>query len=221
MKKKKLALILSLCFAGALVLALAIPFSVFGIRSANLQSDYSYLREDPSYSSKASVTGIELVQQQVSCGYATIEMMSAFYGDRVSEAELDARNSSVSTSSSQGFLKEVSRCIPSHSFAFRSYLKSDDLLKEIHGSLTRNHPVAIEWAAPYEGEWTLHFSLVSSLDIASGLVTVYNPYGFIEEIGIEEFLQRTSFEAYANMPLFLSFGFAYGAFDKNAIFYAE
>lgn len=62
---------------------------------------------------------------------------------------------------------------------------------------------------------------MSSLDIPSGLVTVYNPYGFIEEIGIEKFLQRTSFEAYANMPLFLSFGFAYGAFDKNAIFYAE
>lgn len=221
MSKKKIVLIVSASLIGALALAVAIPFSVLGIRSANLKGDYSYLRGDPNYSAKASVEGMELVKQRVSCGYASIEMISAFYGCKVSEAELDARNGAVSTSSSKGFLNEIGRCIPSQSFQFHSYLKSDALLKEIHDSLSRSNPVAVEWAAQYENEWTLHFSVVTSLDIAQDAVTVYNPYGFVEEIGIDEFLDRTSFEAYANMPLFLSFGFAFGAFDKNAIFYAR
>lgn len=36
----------------------------------------------------------------------------------------------------------------------------------------------------------------------------------------DEFLERTTFKAYKNLPLFLNFGFAFGAFDKNALFYA-
>ena len=32
---------------------------------------------------------------------------------------------------------------------------------------------------------------------------------------------RTTFKVYKNLPLFLNFGFAFGAFDKNALFYAK
>lgn len=61
---------------------------------------------------------------------------------------------------------------------------------------------------------------VAGLDLAGDDVTVYNPYGYVENITVGEFLDRTSFNAYENMPLFLSFGFAFGAFDKNTVFYA-
>ena len=93
------------------------------------------------------------------------------------------------------------------------------MLKEISIALTGERPVAIEWAAKYEDEWTLHFSLVTSIDIKNDNVTVYNPYGYIENIKVDEFISRTTFEAYKNMPLFLNFGFAFGAFEKNTIFY--
>ena len=81
--------------------------------------------------------------------------------------------------------------------------------------------MALEWAALYEEEWTLHFSLISSLDISNDVITVYNPYGYIEEINLNEFISRSTFTAYKNMPLFLGFGFAFGAFEKNTIFYAQ
>ena len=103
----------------------------------------------------------------------------------------------------------------------KSYLKNDDFLKEIYNSLENNNPVVIEWAALYEDEWTLHFSVVTGLDLSNDLVTIYNPYGYIENIGVDEFISRTSFKAYSNMPLFLKFGFAFGAFKKNTCFYAE
>ena len=101
------------------------------------------------------------------------------------------------------------------------YLKNDELLKTVYKSIKDNNPVAIEWAAQYEGEWTLHFSIVSALDIKNDNVTIYNPYGYIENISVDEFISRTSFEAYKNIPLFLNFGFAFGAFSKNTIFYAK
>ena len=218
MKKKKIVLIAVLSIVGCLVLGVAIPFIILGARTNNLKSNCDYLKTDANYSNKVEVNGVELVTQHISCGYASIEMISHFYGNRVSEDDLDARNGAISTSTSKGFLNEINKSIPSKQFVMKTYLKHDAMLKEIHQSLKNNNPVAIEWAAKYEGEWTLHFSVVTGLDIGSDNVTVYNPYGYVEDIKVEEFINRTSFSAYKNIPLFLNFGFAFGAFDKNTIF---
>ena len=222
MKKKAIIITVVCSVVGAITLAVAIPFATLGIRTANLESDYSYLKNDSTYSAKVEVTDLNLVEQHISCGYATIEMMSSYYGNKVSEDDLDKKNNGgVSTSSSSGFLNEINDSITSKHFEMHSYLKNDELLKQIHQALKNNDPVAIEWAAKYEEEWTLHFSIVSGLDIINDQVTVYNPYGYIENITINEFINRTSFKAYENIPLFLNFGFAFGAFDKNTIFYAN
>lgn len=52
-------------------------------------------------------------------------------------------------------------------------------------------------------------------------VTIYNPYGYIENIELKELVDRTSFKAYKGMPLFYNYAFALGMFDKNTIFYAK
>ena len=219
--KKKVIIIIVSSVVGAIALGVAIPFTILGIRTASLKADYSYLKEDPSYSNKVEITGLELVKQHVSCGYATIEMISSYYGNPVTEDELDARNGAISTASTGGFLDEINKSIPSKSFVKHTYLKNDQLLKEIYDSLKNNNPVAIEWAAKDNNEWTLHFSVVSGLDLSNDNVTVYNPYGYIENVTTKEFIDRTSFNAYKNMPLFLNFGFAFGAFHKNTVFYAQ
>ena len=222
MKKRTKIIIISVSSALiTLGLVVAIPFTILGVRTANLKSDYSYLKEDFTYKEKVEIKDLELVKQHVSCGYASIEMISTFYGSPVTEDELDARNGAISTASTDGFLKEINKSIPSKKFVKRAYLKHDVLLKEINDSLKKNNPVAIEWAAKYENEWTLHFSVVSGLDLQNDNVIVYNPYGYIENVTTEEFISRTTFNAYKNMPLFLNFGFAFGAFDKNTIFYAQ
>ena len=219
-KKTKIIVTISISsFVLALILATAIPFTVLAVKTNNLKSDYSYLKEDNAYKEKVEVVGLELVKQHVSCGYASIEMISSYYGNTVTEDDLDSRNGAISTSSTNGFLKEINKSIPNKTFTKRTYLKHDTLLKEIHDSLKSNNPVAIEWAAKYENEWTLHYSVVSGLDLANDNVTIYNPYGYIENINVDEFISRTSFKAYKNIPLFLNFGFAFGAFGKNTIFY--
>lgn len=218
MKKRIVAILLSA--VGILALVVAIPFMILGINTANINADYAYLAKEANYKEKVEVSGLQLVTQHVSCGYASIEMLSSYYGSPVTEDDLDAKNGTISTSSTDGFHQEINRSIPTKTFEKHTYLKNDQLLRNIHRSLANDNPVAIEWAAKYENEWTLHFSVVSGLDLEHDNATVYNPYGYIENVTIDEFISRTTFQAYENMPLFLSFGFAFGAFHKNTIFYA-
>ena len=222
--KKKTKIILVSSIAGliiALGLSVIVPFSILGIKTTGLSTDYSYLKEENEYKNKVEIDGIELVTQHISCGYASIQMVSTYYGNAVTEDELDARNGAISTSSTDGFLNEINKSIPSRRFTKNTYLKHDEFLKNIYNSIKNSNPVVIEWAAKYENEWTLHFSVVSGVDLKNNQITIYNPYGFIEEITTEAFLDRTTFNAYQNMPIFLNFGFAFGAFHKNTIIYAE
>ena len=219
---KKVLITIASLFVFALALTAVIPLMIANIKTTNLNTEYEYLKTTEGFADKAEVEGVELVKQHISCGYATIEMLSTYYGKTITEDELSKKNNGgVSTSSTSGFLDELNRSIPSKTFVKETYLANDVLLKQIYNCLEKGKPVAIEWAAKYENEWTLHFSIVTSLDIPNDNVTVYNPYGYIENISMKEFLSRTSFNAYEGMPLFLNYGFAFGAFDKNVIFYAR
>lgn len=219
--KRKVLIIISSILV-VMLLSVAVPFIILGARTSYINNKYSDLKENEEYAHNVEVKDVELVTQHISCGYATIEMMSDYYGDKVTEDELSEKNNgNISTSSSLGFLNEINDSIPDKTFIKKSYLRNDDFLAEIHQSLENSNPVAIEWAAKYEEEWTLHFSLVTGLDLQNDVVTVYNPYGYIETINAKEFISRTSFSAYKDMPLFLDFGFAFGAFEKNTIFFAE
>ena len=221
-KKGKIAIIVTSSLVACLALAVVIPFAIMGAKTANMNKGWQYLKNDTNYSQKAEITGLNLVKQHISCGYASIEMISDYYGSKVTEDDLDAKNKGgVSTASTDGFVREINASIKEKTFVKKTYLTNDTFLKEIHGSLLKSNPVAIEWAALYEKEWTLHFSVVTALDITNDNVTVYNPYGYIENLKIDEFISRTTFKAYKNLPLFLNFGFAFGAFHKNTLFYAD
>ncbi len=88
----------------------------------------------------------------------------------------------------------------------------------MYDTLASGKPVPFEWAALYGDEWTLHYSLIIDADIPNNKVTVANPYGYYEELTLEELFKRTSFEAYSPMPLFMKMGFAIGMFEKTLFF---
>ena len=62
------------------------------------------------------------------------------------------------------------------------------------------------------------YNNLNDTDIPNEKITVANPYGYYEELTLEELLNRTSFQSYENMPLFMKMGFAIGMFEKNTIF---
>ena len=213
--KKKVIAIVTLSVVGALALAVGIPFIVLGVKSSSIDNDYSYLFKENKITDK-QIDGVPLVKQDVSCGYAIIEMLSGYFDDAVSEEELYSRNgNSVTTSTTDGFVKEINKTIPGVEYSSKEYLKNDELLLSINDSLLKGKPVAVEWAAKFEQEWTLHWSVVTGMN--QNTITINNPYGYIEEISYQEFISRTTFKAFENMHIGYQFGFAFGLFSKNTI----
>ena len=214
-KKKKIAIIISASIVATLALAVAVPFTVLGIRSSVIDNSYTYLLKDNKIVDKR-IEGVPLVKQDISCGYAIIEMLSSYYGKTVTEEELyDKNNEGISTATTSGFVKEINRTIEGANYTSKEYLKNDQLLLNINKSLVNDKPVAVEWAAKLDNEWTLHWSIVTGMDQEK--VYVNNPYGYIEEISYEEFISRTTFKAFENMHIGYHFGFAFGLFSKNTI----
>ena len=102
--KNKIIILSTISIVVIILIGLSVPFLALSVKTNRIDNDYVYLKEKEEYSIKQEVEGVELVTQHISCGYATIEMLSSFYGDEVSEDDLDSKNKGkISTSSSNGF----------------------------------------------------------------------------------------------------------------------
>jgi hypothetical protein len=115
----------------------------------------------------------------------------------------------------------MNKQFPAFRTTMYSYLSNTELLDKVYDSLKNGIPVPFEWAAEHDGAWTLHYSLVTGINVPNDTIVILNPYGYEENISLKEFFDRTSFRAYDNMPLFLRLAFAFGIFEKNAVFIAE
>ena len=206
-----------------LLLAAVITISlvVLQTKTNEINNDFSGILTDEKYIEPVYVDGINVIKQEVSCGYAVIEMFSSWSGNDITETSLYNEYGKVVTSTGQSFCDEMNKQFPQYNTSIHKYLKNTELIDLMYDSLSSGVPVPIEWAALYENEWTLHYSLVIGADIPANKITVANPYGYYEELTIEEFLSRTTYEAYDNMPLFLKLGFAFNIFEKNTIFIAN
>ena len=214
----KRLLIIVTVIVGVTVAAGAIALIGLQIRTKAILDDYSSVYENEKYQKPIMIEGINVIEQNVSCGYAVIEMFSSWNGSQITEQSLYDQYGKVVTSTGKAFCQEMNKQFPDHHTTMYRYLKNSELIDQIYENLSDGIPVPIEWAALYDDEWTLHYSLVIGADIPGDKITIANPYGYYEEIDVEEFLNRTSFQSYENMPLFLRLGFAFGVFEKNTIF---
>ena len=216
-KVRKIAVIILILF---LLLALIIP-CVNKIRAIRMKNDYSDIFKNEKYYKPVFVQGITVFPQKYSCGYAVIQMISQWNNSGLTEEVLYKEYGKIVTSTGRAFAKEMNRKFPEYKTSMYKYLKNTGLIDKVYDSLAAGVPVPFEWAAKKDGVWTLHYSLITGLDIQANKITIANPYGFVEELSIEDFLKRTSFDAYEKMPLFIKFGFAYAVFEKNAVFILE
>ena len=217
---KRIGIIVAV-IVGVLVCVIAISLAMLQSRTNALHDDISGVLADPNYAAPVQVEGVEVITQDVSCGYAVIQMFSEWDGGAVTEQSLYDEYGKVVTSTGQSFCDEMNKQFPGYTTTMRKYLTDAELLDAVYKSLAAGVPVPFEWAAKYGDEWTLHYSLVIGMDIPNDKVTVANPYGYVEELSLDEFLRRTSFEAYEGMPLFFKLGFAFGIFEENTVFIPE
>jgi len=182
--------------------------------------DYSSMLQDGNYSQAVSVIGIQPIKQEISCGYAVIEMLAKWKGKPITEKTLFSQNGNkITTSMGSGFLKEINKQFPEWETTRYVNIPNAELLKNLHTSLKNGFPVPIEFAAKNtSSEWTLHFAVVSAMDLGNNQITVQNPYGYEEIYTVQDFIQATRYESYQNMEWYFKIGFNMGLFNKNTIY---
>ena len=217
-KRTKTILTVIVAFIGSFIIIAAVALAILQIRTNIILDDYSSVYKNEKYQTPVMIDGIDVIKQDVSCGYAVLEMFSSWSGHSVTEESLYDQYGKVVTSTGNAFCKEMNKQFPEYEATICKYLKNTELIDTIYENLSNGIPVPFEWAALYGDEWTLHYSLIIGADIPADRITVANPYGYYEELTVAELLNRTSFEAYEDMPIFLKLGFAFGIFEKNTIF---
>ena len=217
-KKKKILIIAIVTVLLIPVILTASGFAILEYKEKITDDDFSEYIDSDKYSEPVYVDGIEVITQDVSCGYAVLEMFSAWNGGDLTEEKLYEEYGRVVTSTGEAFCDEMNKQFPDYTTVMYKYLKNTELIDLTYDSLSEGIPVPVEWAAKKDEEWTLHYSLVTGMDIPNDTVTVANPYGYLENVSVDEFISRTRFDAYENMPLFLRMGFVFGVFEKNSIF---
>ena len=165
------------------------------IRTDRILTDYSSVYENEKYKTPVYAEGVETITQDVSCGYACIEMFSAWNGGTLTEENLYNEYGRVVTSTGNKFGEEMNKRFPEYTTTIHKYMTNTELIDAAYDNLADGIPVPFEWAAKSGDVWTLHYSLLTGMDIPNDRVTVANPYGYTEEISVGEFLERTSFEA--------------------------
>ncbi|MDE6660262.1 MAG: hypothetical protein K2J93_00370, partial [Anaeroplasmataceae bacterium] len=186
MKKSIKILLISLCsFIIVLGMILGISFAVLTRKTNRINDDFSFIYTDEKYTNAVGVEGVQGITQEISCGYAVIEMFSKWNGGTITEQNLFDKYGKVITSTGKSFCNELNKQFPEYQTEIYKYLKNSELIDKVYKSLADGIPVPFEWAAKYEDKWTLHYSLVIRLDIPNDTITVANPYGYIEYLTIK------------------------------------
>ena len=218
MRRKKLIIKLFLIVIFILLFIVISLLIIQKYKDNKINDDISSIYSNPKYNEACIIEGIDVKKQEISCGYAVMEMISNWNNNTVTEKGLFDKYGKVVTSSSKNFEKEMNKQFTMFDTKMYKYLKNSELIDKVYESLSKGIPVPFEWAAKYNDEWTLHYSIVYGIDVKNDLIVIANPYGYVEEISIKEFLDRTSFKVYKNMPIYFKLAFSIGLFEKNTIF---
>lgn len=219
-KLKKILIIVSALISAVLITAL-VAIAIEDRKTNNILNDYSAVYTNEKYMDPIHIGNIKLVKQDISCGYAVIEIFSNWAGGSITEESLYEEYGKVVTSTGKSFEGEMNKQFPAFKTTMYAYLSNTEMIDKVYDTLKNGIPVPFQWAAKDDDVWTLHYSIITGIDIGNDTITVLNPYGYEENLTLEEFIERTSFKAYENMPIYLKLAFAFGVFERNTIFVIE
>ncbi|MDR1232293.1 MAG: hypothetical protein LBK61_12945 [Spirochaetaceae bacterium] len=224
MRKKYGFFIFLACFLAILTCLLVLACSDTIGHPKNMRvyynDDYSETLHDGNFLSDAKITGIDVIKQKISCGYAIIEMLAKWQNKKITEDTLSVQNNGeISTAMGSGFLNEMARQFPEWKITRCVNQTNTEMLEKIHISLANGFPVPVEFAAKDTSDnWTLHFGLVTAMNLGNNEIVVQNPYGYEETYTAQRFIAATRYETYENMEWYFKIGFTMGIFNKNTFY---
>ena len=169
---------------GIAACVIVVAFISLHVRTKAILDDCSDIHSNEKYQKAVYVDGINVITQDVSCGYAVIEMFAAWNEKNITEESLYNEYGKVVTATGNAFCEEMNKRFPEYTTSIHKYLSNTELIDKVYDSLARGIPAPVEWAALYEGEWTLHYSLIVGADIPNDKITIANPYGYYEELSV-------------------------------------
>ena len=92
MKKSKTILKIITIIIAVLIVITVIALIRLQVRTKSILDDYSAVFDEEKYQTPVYIEGVDVITQDVSCGYAVIEMFSAWDGVRRSINGLIIRN---------------------------------------------------------------------------------------------------------------------------------
>lgn len=222
---KKIIKVIGFIILFILIFSIILTIIAF-IRQASIDNkinnNISTFMKNESYHKAVNVDNINVIRQHVSCGYAVLQMFGEWCGVDVTEDSLYAQYGKVVTSTGILFCNEMNKQFPQYETIMHKNCTNTELLSLIYNSLKDGNPVPFEFAAIYhDGNndvWTLHYAIITGMDVTNDCITVVNPYGYIEKYTINNFLKATRFDSYENMPFYFKLAFAFGIFEKNTAF---
>ena len=209
------------------IIAIAVVVAAMFVKQAiidnKINDDISAFYTDGKHKTPVTIDGLGVINQEVSCGYACLELLARWQGIDITERTLLVQNDGkITTAMGNGFVNEMNTQFPEFHTIKYSNLTNSELLELVYRSLERGMPVPFEFAALYSSDgkkvWTLHFAIITSMDVGADEITISNPYGYMETYTLSDFLQATRYDNYENMEFYFRIGFAAGVFTKNTIY---
>lgn len=100
-------------------------------RTSAILNDISGIRDNEKYKTPVYIDGIEVIKQDVSCGYAVIEMFAAWSGKKITEESLFDEYGSVVTSTGDSFCAEMNKRFSEYTTTIHKYLPNTELIDKI------------------------------------------------------------------------------------------
>ena len=138
MKHKRTKVLVTgvLVFAGSLIVIAVAALGILQIRTSDILDDYSSVYGNEKYQAPIMIEGVDVIRQDVSCGYAVLEMFSSWSGHSVTEKSLYDQYGKVVTSTGNAFCEEMNKQFPEYTTTICKYLKNTELIDAIYENLS-------------------------------------------------------------------------------------
>jgi len=165
---------------------------------------------------------IKIQPDAYTCGITTITVISNYCNNTDYEVNDLINKYNASNGSTVNDMKKwLEGELPGKSIVYESNGSNESMMRNIHVSLSNNHPVAILFGSPNpynKPYYDFHGSVVYGINLDSQTIVIANSYGYREETSLVDFLNRMLFTELDKYPSVQQFQIRRNRMDRNAYF---
>ncbi len=221
--KVKLA-VLSLLFLAVLLLAML--FMPFEETAAFNADDYHY---GMAYSKQLPHIPVLSQETGYTCYAVSMAIVKTYLGAETTEQDL--RSELALSERTGGMLPNAYLDYAGKAFqplncsvALVNPTSETEILNAISASLELSLPAVIFYSAKddwNEPHYNTHYAVVYGIDMKNEVVSISNPYGYLEQLSFAELFDGLDFVSYKAEPLLFRLGRRFGVIKKNSIILFE